>query len=313
MRVISVIQKFFAVTAIFIALLVISCQNSNPAEEAHQKIRIVTTTSLIKDAVINLTGNSAEVESLMGTGVDPHLYKATQGDLNKLLKANLIVYNGHHLEGKMSDILYKLRHRKPVFAMAESLADSLLRKVPGSDDIFDPHIWFDVRLWSAAVDNLAVFLMDNYPELSPVIRANHTIYAQKLDSLHYWVIQSIRKIPAEQRVLITAHDAFGYFGTAYGMEVRGLQGISTLSEYGLRDITELARFITERKIKAVFIETSVPEKSIYALLEGCRQRGWDVQLGGSLYSDAPGPEGTPEGTYIGMFRYNVMTMVDALQ
>ncbi len=295
------------------AVVLSSCRNNNSADTPSARKKIVTTTSLIKDAVLNITGKHVEVISLMGPGVDPHLYKATQGDLDKLLHADLIVYNGLHLEGKMSEVLEKLSHRKPVYAMASNIPDSLLRRAPGFENTFDPHIWFDVKLWSLAVANLAEYLQEWDEQNAEHYKSNAAVYAAQLDSLHHWVIRSVDSIPPAQRVLITAHDAFGYFGRAYHIEVRGLQGISTLSEFGLRDITSLADFILSRKIKAVFVETSVPEKSIRALLDGCRQRGWNVQLGGSLYSDALGPEGTPEGTYIGMVKANVHTIVQALK
>ncbi|GIV35706.1 MAG: manganese-binding lipoprotein MntA [Cyclobacteriaceae bacterium] len=298
---------------LLVAVALSSCRHNNAADPATGRKKIVTTTSLIKDAVLNITGNRVEVISLMGPGVDPHLYKATQGDLDKLLHADLIVYNGLHLEGKMSEVLEKLSHRKPVYAMASNLPDSLLRRVPGFENTFDPHIWFDVKLWSMAVSNLAEYLQEWDEQNAQHYKSNAAAYAAQLDSLHHWVIRSVDSIPPAQRVLITAHDAFGYFGRAYQAEVRGLQGISTLSEFGLRDITGLADFILSRKIKAVFVETSVPEKSIRALLDGCRQRGWNVQLGGSLYSDALGAEGTPEGTYIGMVKANVRTIVRALK
>lgn len=296
-----------------ILLLLGSCDRNNHESQKASKLTIVTTTSLIRDAVVNIAGERAQVISLMGSGVDPHLYKATQGDLDKLLKADLVVYNGLHLEGKMNEVLEKLSHRKPVYALGSSLPDSLLRSIPGFEKTYDPHIWFDVALWSKALGNLAGFLQEFDPDNATLYEKNYAVYAAKLDSLHHWVKNEIQKIPAGQRVLITAHDAFGYFGEAYGMEVRGLQGISTLSEFGLRDITDLAHFIQERKIKAVFVETSVPEKSIRSLIEGCRERNWEVALGGSLYSDALGAEGTPEGTYIGMVKANVSTIVRALR
>lgn len=298
---------------LFALVIVSACHQNNADHSLTAKPVIVTTTSLVKDAVQNITGNKAEVIALMGPGVDPHLYKATQGDMNKLLKADLVVYNGLHLEGKMHEVLEKLSHRKAVYAMASSLPDSLLRRIPGFENTYDPHIWFDVQLWSAAVYHLSNYLQEWDKPNAAYYRNNYINYAAQLDSLHRWVQQSVDSIPANQRVLITAHDAFGYFGKAYNIEVRGLQGVSTLSEFGLRDITNLADYIIAKKIKAVFVETSVPQKAIQALLEGCQQRGWNVQLGGALYSDALGAEGTPQGTYIGMVKANVHTIVHALR
>lgn len=277
------------------------------------KLRIVTTTGMIRDAVENVAGDQADVISLMGPGVDPHLYKATQGDLQKLTDADVIFYNGLHLEGKMGEVLEKLGKTKPVIAVASQIPDSLLRAVPGFQGTHDPHIWFDVKLWENAVRTVSDYLQQHDTTHATYYSERSHRYVQQLDSLHEQVKNSIRQIPEPQRVLITAHDAFGYFGDAYNIQVRGLQGISTVSEFGLRDVTELVTFIISRKIKAIFVETSVSQKSIEAVVEGCRQNHWNVKIGGSLYSDAMGPSGTPEGTYIGMVSANVKIIVDALK
>jgi manganese/zinc/iron transport system substrate-binding protein len=278
-----------------------------------KKIKIVTTVGMIKDAVENVAGNNVEVIALMGPGVDPHLYKATQGDLEKLTSADIVFYGGLHLEGKMGEVLEKLGHRKPVIAVSSEIPDSMLRTVPGFQGIHDPHIWFDVKLWEEAVKTISVFLQEYDSANKSLYLSNCRQYLQRMDSLHDTVKIKIAEIPKEQRVLITAHDAFGYFGDAYGIEVRGLQGISTVSEFGLRDVTELVNFIISRKIKAIFVETSVSQKSINAVVEGCQQKGWDVKIGGSLFSDAMGAEGTPEGNYLGMVSKNVETIVNALK
>ena len=280
---------------------------------AGEKIKIVATTGMIADAVENIAGEHADVIALMGPGVDPHLYKATQGDLQRLTDADVIFYNGLHLEGKMGEVFEKLGRMKPVIAVADEIAKEHLRKVAGFQGAYDPHVWFDVNLWKEAVSALSVFL----EEYDTAHRRDYEVrskrYLQQLDSLDTAVRQSILEIPATQRVLITAHDAFGYFGDAYEIEVRGLQGISTLSEFGLRDVTDLVDYILERKVKAIFVETSVSGKSIEAVVEGCKQKGWDVKVGGSLYSDAMGAAGTPEGTYIGMVNANVKTIVQSLK
>lgn len=268
---------------------------------------------MIKDAVQNITGGHAEVIALMGPGVDPHLYKPTHGDLEKLSNADLVFYNGLHLEGKMGDVLEKLSFSKPVVPVSSDIPDSLLREVPGFQGAHDPHIWFDVSLWSHAVQTVSNVLQAEDSLHAEAYRNNTTAYLHQLDSLHDAVKVHLQEIPKEQRVLITAHDAFGYFGDAYHVEVRGLQGISTLSEFGLKDVTNLVTFIIERKIKAVFVETSVSDRSVKAVVEGCNQRGWNVTIGGSLYSDAMGAEGTPEGTYVGMVNANVNTIVEALK
>lgn len=278
-----------------------------------EKIKIVATTGMIGDAVKNIAGDHADVVSLMGPGVDPHLYKATHGDLERLTEADIIFYNGLHLEGKMGEVFKKLARTKPVIAIGEMLEEDKLRKVPGFQGAFDPHIWFDVKLWGKAVGVISNQLQQYDSAHARDYISNYAGYVERLDSLDKAVRQSILRIPDSQRVLITAHDAFGYFGDAYNVEVKGLQGISTLSEFGLRDVTELVDFIIDRKVKAIFIETSVSDRSIEAVVEGCREQGWNVVIGGQLFSDALGEYGTPEGTYIGMVNANVQTIVESLK
>lgn len=298
-------------SALFLILFLSGC--NSPEKKQTQKLKIVTTTGMIRDAVLNIVGDNAEVIALMGPGVDPHLYKATQGDLKKLTEADIIFYNGLHLEGKMGEVLEKLGRTKPVVAIASTIPHSRLREVEGFEGVTDPHIWFDVSLWKEAVKAIHTFLVEFDAPDKPYYDSSTAVYLTRLDSLHAAVQESILTIPEEQRVLITAHDAFGYFGDAYGIEVRGLQGISTVSEFGLRDVTDLVDFIIQRKIKAIFVETSVSERSINAVLEGCKSKKWNVRIGGSLYSDAMGEDGTPEGTYIGMVQANVKTIKEALQ
>lgn len=308
---------FFLLTGIVIMALT-SCQQEQSKHEGTflqppGRLRIVTTTGMIADAVKNVVGDSATVEALMGPGVDPHLYKATQGDLEKLNNADVIFYNGLHLEGKMVEVFEKLALRKPVIPVSKRIDLSLFHKVPGFADAYDPHIWFDVKLWQQTVmlitDTLRTFDLKS----RHYFQSNATTYLRQLDSLHTWIYSEIATIPEKQRVLITAHDAFGYFGAAYHIEVRGLQGISTMSEFGLQDITNLVNLITSRGIKAVFVESSVPRRSIEAVVEGCRERGHEVAIGGTLYSDAMGKAGTPDGNYIGMVTANVHTIVNALK
>lgn len=277
------------------------------------RINIVTTTGMIMDAVSNVGGNKVMVTALMGPGVDPHLYKASHGDLEKLTTADIIFYNGLHLEGKLGEVLEKLSRTKPVIAVSSGIPESELRTVPGFQGNHDPHIWFNVNLWRSSVIKIRDFLKEYDGKSKTYYDSTATIYLTKLDSLHESIKVSIREIPESQRIMITAHDAFGYFGDAYGIEVRGLQGTSTVSEFGLRDVTNLVDFIIERKVKAIFVETSVSEKSINAVIEGCRNKGWNVRIGGSLYSDAMGAEGTPEGTYIGMVSANVKILVESLK
>ena len=300
------------ICAVFISLS--ACRQQQAADRSpDEKIKIVATTGMIGDAVENIAGNRAEVVTLMGPGVDPHLYKATHGDLESLTQADIIYYNGLHLEGKMGEVFEKLSRTKPVIAVGEKIPEDLLRKVPGFQGAFDPHIWFDVKLWKEAVKAISEHLQQYDSLHREEYETRSRSYLSQLDSLEAAVRKSLSEIPETQRVLITAHDAFGYFGDAYGIEVRGLQGISTLSEFGLRDVTELVNFIITRKVKAIFVETSVSERSIQAVVEGCREKGWDVKIGGSLFSDAMGNRGSPAGTYIGMVNANVGAIVEALR
>lgn len=300
--------------AILYSLLLItlfsSCTETEQKEKTG-KLRIVTTTGMIKDAVQNITGNAAEVTALMGPGVDPHLYKATKGDLDKLSEADVIFYNGLHLEGKMTEILERLAKKKPVFAVTETIPSDRLRKL--GENTYDPHIWFDVNLWKEAVTTITGKLKALDTQQAQVYEQNRINYSRELDSLHTWVKAGISSIPPSQRILITAHDAFGYFGDAYAIQVEGLQGISTVSEFGLSDISQLVNLIVQNNIKAVFVESSVPKKSIEAVVRGAKERGHEVKIGGTLYSDAMGEEGTPEGTYTGMVKSNVTTIVEGLK
>ncbi|MBX2970543.1 MAG: zinc ABC transporter substrate-binding protein [Cyclobacteriaceae bacterium] len=294
-------------------ILFIAACSSKPETQERQVLKIVATTGMIQDAVKNIAGEHAHVEALMGPGVDPHLYKATQGDLKKLTEADMVFYNGLHLEGKMGEVLEKLSRIKPVLAVAASLPDSILLEVEGFEGITDPHIWFDVALWMEAVKTIQRYLIEIDGEHKLYYDSAARAYTAQLDSLHHAVKTQLLTIPEEQRVLITAHDAFGYFGRAYNIQVRGLQGISTVAEFGLRDVTELVDFIIQRKIKAIFVESSISPKSIQAVEEGCKQKNWQVKIGGNLYSDAMGNPGTQEGTYIGMVHANVKTIVEALK
>ncbi len=277
------------------------------------KVTIVTTTGMIADIVRNVGQDSVQVTALMGPGVDPHLYKATQGDLGRLQKADIIFYNGLHLEGKMGEIFEKLERIKTVIPVSRGIDSTFLLDDPIYQNTFDPHIWFDITLWAATIGEVTTTLVKEDPEHALFYETNAEAYTKELYTLHEWVKLEILKIPEDKRILITAHDAFNYFGRAYGIEVRGLQGISTLSEFGLKDRVDLVNFLVDRKIKAVFVETSVSEKNINAIVEGCRQKGHNIVIGGNLYSDAMGAEGTPEGNYIGMVKANVNTIVEALK
>ncbi|WP_339044577.1 metal ABC transporter solute-binding protein, Zn/Mn family [Cardinium endosymbiont of Tipula unca] len=277
------------------------------------KFTILTTTGILGDAVKNIVKEDANVISLMGPGIDPHTYQTTQKDVQQLMNADIIVYNGLYLEGKMSDLLEKLSKERKVYAASDALSKEQLIY----EDIFpvgiDPHIWFDVKLWKQVVELISQKLQKERPESAAYYKDNTVAYLEKLERLDQEIRDQIQSIPEKQRVLITAHDAFGYFGRAYNIEVVGLQGISTVAECGLKDIQRVVQLIIERNIKAIFLETSVSDKSMRAVLESCAYYNQNVEIGGDLYSDALGAADTPEGTYCGMVKANAMTIVNALK
>ncbi|WP_309122713.1 metal ABC transporter solute-binding protein, Zn/Mn family [Paenibacillus sp.] len=285
------------------------------AVDGEGPVRVTTTIGQITDIVTNIGGERVEVAGIMPSGVDPHLYKASQGDIAKFEDADIIFYNGLHLEGKMTEVFEEMAEQKPTIAVGESIDPSSLIEVADADGtkVYDPHIWFDVKLWMQAVETVKNELAKLDPNNAGTYEVNAKAYLAELEALDAYARERIATIPEGQRVLVTAHDAFGYFGKAYDIEVRGLQGISTASEAGSKDVTDLRDFLVERKIKAVFVETSVSNRSITAVIEGARKLGHDLKEGGTLYSDAMGEEGTQEGTYVGMVRHNVDTIVTALQ
>lgn len=276
-------------------------------------LKVTATIGMIADIAQIVGGEHVEVTGLMGPGVDPHLYKATQGDLTKLRGANLILYNGLHLEGRMADVLVQMASSTKTVQVTETIPQDLLREPPEFAGQYDPHVWFDVSMWKYAVERIR----DAYKEMDAAHAADYDTSATSLlaqmDELHAYAKEHIAAIPQESRVLVTAHDAFGYFGHAYGIEVLGLQGISTASEYGLQDVDKLVDTIVARKVRAVFVESSISPKSIEALVAGAKSRGHDLKIGGELFSDAMGAPGTPEGTYLGMVRHNVDTIAGALK
>jgi len=277
------------------------------------RARVVTTTGMIGWMAERIAGDAAQVYSLMGQGVDPHLYKASEGDVRRLGDADLVLYNGLHLEGKMGEILEKMGHGRPVLAVTRDLPRDALRALPGTEDQRDPHVWFDVRLWSQTADLIAAEMSALWPAEADSFTARARALRTELAELDAWVEAEIAKVPDEQRMLITAHDAFGYFGDRYGIEVMGLQGVSTLAEVGLQDVEGLVETILTRRIKAVFVETSVPKRSLVAVQAACRARGHKLEIGGELFSDALGTYGSPEGSYPGMIRHNVNSIVEALK
>jgi manganese/zinc/iron transport system substrate-binding protein len=297
---------------IFMLISMTAC-SPDVSSGTNTPFRVVCTTSMIGDAVTQIAGDKAAVHILMGSGVDPHLYKATQGDLRHLINADLILYNGLHLEGKMGEVFHKLSRTKKVVALAELLPRERLLHPAGDLNAYDPHVWFDAKLWADIVRLAGKALAETDSTNQHHYIRQAESHARAFDSLHLWIATQIESIPLNQRVLITAHDAFGYFGKAYHVEVRGLQGISTASEYGLRDISELVNFISTRKIKSVFVESTISSKSLEAVVEGCARRGHTVSIGGHLYTDALGAPDTPQGTCIGAFRTNVQAICAALK
>ena len=276
------------------------------------KLRVVTTIGMITDIVKNVGGDRVEVIGLMGPGVDPHLYRPSAGDVQKLKSANLIFYNGLHLESKMGDILANVSGDTKTVAVTEAIDRNRLLKPPEFEGQSDPHLWFDVTLWMKAVERVRDVLNESDPDNTGTYQSNTDHYLTKLSELHAYVKSQTERVPPQQRVLVTAHDAFNYFGNAYGFEVRGLQGISTATEAGIADVQELATFIAERRIPAIFVESSVSPRSLKAVKAAVQSKGFNVEIGGELFSDAMGNAGTPEGTYLGMVRHNIDTIVKAL-
>jgi len=298
------------ITAALVLALGAACQKEEPRKE---KPLVVTTTGMIADGVKNIAGDLVIVKALMGPGSDPHSYKATAGDVQKLQEADLIVYNGLHLEAKMADVLEKISSVKNTKAMSTYLEGQGILTVDDTSQEKDPHIWFNVALWARALEGLEGSLVEILPEHKETLSKNGAAYRTSLLDLHESAKRQISLIPESRRVLITAHDAFRYFGDAYGIEVKGLQGISTVSEAGTADVKELADYITKNQIKAIFVESSVPARSIEALQAAVASRGFSVDIGGELFSDAMGDGGTYEGTFIGMVTHNYQTIVKALK
>lgn len=296
-----------------IALFLAGCQGGPDKAASGGKPKVVATTGMVADLARSVAGDLADVESLMGAGVDPHLYKASESDVRRLSEADLVLYNGLFLEGKMGDILGKLGRNRPVRAIAEELPAARLRTPPEFQGHPDPHVWFDVELWSQTLPAITAELQKLLPAHREQLSANSERLRAELLELDVWAKARIQEIPADQRVLVTAHDAFGYFGQRYGLEVHGIQGISTVSEAGLRDVEKVVELVAARRIKAIFVESSVPQRTIEAVQAAVREKGHEVRIGGSLYSDAMGTPGTPEGTYPGMVRHNVNTIVEALR
>ena len=287
------------------------CKND---KKDNGKLNIVTTSTMITDLVKNIGGDYINVQGLMGSGVDPHLYKASEGDVSKLVNADIIFYNGLHLEGKLVEVFEKMeKSNKTPIALADEIDKSTLI---GSDYFasnYDPHVWFNIEYFKLFANKVTKVLSEKDPENAQIYEENWQNYYKLLLSLKADIILKIEELPKEKRILVTAHDAFNYFGKAYDFEVVGLQGLSTATEAGVQDVQKLAAFIIEKNVKAIFVESSVPKRTIEALQAAVKSKGHEVTIGGTLYSDALGNAGSEEGTYIGMFKYNVNTIVNALK
>ena len=299
------------VIIITLCATIFSCKNET---QKNGKLNVVTTTTMITDLVKNIGGEHINVQGLMGSGVDPHLYKASEGDVSKLVNADIIFYNGLHLEGKLVEVFEKMGSQtKTPIALADNLDKNTLI---GSDYFasnYDPHVWFNIEYFKLFANKVTQVLTEKDPSNSIKYLENEKQYLSELNALQRKIKSTIETLPQEKRILVTAHDAFNYFGKNYNFEVVGLQGLSTATEAGVQDVQQLAAFIIEKKVKAIFVESSVPKRTIEALQAAVKSKNHEVTIGGTLYSDALGNAGTIEGTYIGMFEYNVNTIVDALK
>jgi manganese/zinc/iron transport system substrate-binding protein len=274
--------------------------------------RVVTTIGMITDLAEQIGGDRVQVLGLMGPGVDPHLYRASPRDLRALSSADLVLYHGLFLEASMAQVLEGMATRSATVAVTRGVPRELLLSPPEFEGAWDPHIWSDVSLWRIVAAEIRDALIALDPEGEDVFRLRHEGFDRALDALDQRIRDAVAQLPAERRILVTAHDAFHYFGRAYGFEVQALQGISTVAEAGARDVQELVSFLLTREVPAIFVESSVPERMLSAVRQGVLAGGGKVEIGGMLYSDALGTAGTPEGTYIGMMEHNVRTIVSAL-
>lgn len=317
--------SYSAALIVAIACVGIGCSNDGPSSSrdvytggvaptaGKARFQIVTTTAMVTDIVRKVAGSHADVSGLIEAGVDPHLFKPTRGHIKRLHDADVIFYSGLTLEGRMNETFTQLqRAGKPVFAVTESLDQDYLRSPPDFAGHYDPHVWMDVSAWSQCVAHVSESLAKFDPPNADEYRANAKSYREELAKLDDYVRTVIQSIPESQRVLVTAHDAFEYFSRAYKIDVKSVQGVSTESEAGVLDVNRLVDFLVERKLPAIFVESSVNAKNIQAVIEGAASRDVTVRIGGELFSDAMGSEGTYEGTYIGMLDHNATLIARAL-
>ena len=304
------------VTILIAVLVLAGCgrvQERTLPDFSERTIEVVATTGMVGDIVKEVGGDRLNVTTLMGPGVDPHLYKASEGDVERLDRADIVFYSGLHLEAKLAEVFEKMGNSIVTVPVTDLIPRDELHVVGSGEATYDPHVWFDVSMWSDATESVRRTLVEVDPAHADDYNARAEAYQEKLTALDEYVRAEANTIPADKRVLITAHDAFGYFAAAYGFEVKGLQGVSTATEAGAGDVQSLADFIVEHEIPAVFVESSVSPRTVRALQEAVRSKGYDVQIGGSLFSDAMGDPGTFEGTYLGMVRHNIDTIAKALK
>ncbi len=294
----------------FILMVSAVCRPASASDYAGEyPYKIVATTGMVADIVQVVAGKHGEVTRIIGSGVDPHLYMPSRRDMILFSNADIIFYNGLQLEGKMSDVLVKIGRKTPVYAVTELLDKKNLLE---DGDYHDPHVWMDVMKWKSAVQSVGGALSEYDSKHAEEYKENAQEYMAQLDRLDAYIRKVVSTIPEERRFMVTAHDAFGYFGNAYDLEVKGIQGLSTESEAGIQDINRLVSEIVARKVPAVFVESSVSDKNVKALIEGAQSRGHQVSIGGTLFSDAMGPDDTYEGTYIGMLDHNATLITRAL-
>lgn len=288
-------------------------QGQELPELGHRVIRVTATTGQVADLARQVGGERVKVDGLMGPGVDPHLFKASERNVEELIDSDAIFFNGLHLEGKLGELLERLSERRPVFSIGEAIPEHLLTSPAEFEGNPDPHVWFDPTMWAYTCRSMGEALTSIDPSHSQTYTAAVAAYTQHLDELDRYATEQFSGIPDQQRVLVTAHDAFGYLGRRYDLEVVGLQGISTSTEAGIRDVQRIADLLVERRVPSIFVETSVPRRTIEAVQVATADRDWGVTIGGELFSDALGDFDTPEGTYLGMFRHNVDTIVAGLK
>lgn len=307
-------RQFIAVVAL---ILLSGCQPAADrappvGSDPTQQIKVLATVGMVADLVQQIGGEHTHVKQLMGPGVDPHLYKATRDDMQQIMSADIVFSSGLMLEGRLEDTLHKVGEKRPVFAITSRLPPEMLLSPEGSGGHPDPHVWMDIAAWTSCIDVIEDSLSEHVATQADEFKANAIPLRTQLRALHEYGLASIASIPQSNRILVTSHDAFSYFGRAYGLEVVGVQGLSTESEAGLQRINELVDLLVERKVAAVFVESSVPQKNMLALIDGTKSRGHAVKIGGELFSDAMGAEGTYEGTYVGMLDHNLTTVARAL-